>query len=250
MMMNNIIISGCSYSSNTGVTPYSTVLGNLSNTKVTNISWPGQSNESIIRHIREEIKKGITNTNFICQLTHLHRLNLYCTLNNKYIDFQPMFIKTVPDIKDGNVVFEVDTENPHKGTLRGIGTYGSTKHYHAGIEDDMYPKLFSFYQQYLKYFYDDKNSFNTLMDEIDDLNRLVESSNNKVLFLYWSHVMPNVEELKKRNFLNINGEYSLLNWSTKNNLLDGKSSHLSQEGHRKLSENILEKLSLQKNNLI
>ena len=88
------------------------------------------------------------------------------------------------------------------------------------------------------------------MYELDDLNRLVESSNNKILFLYWSHIVPNVSELKKRNFLNIDGEYSLLNWSTKNNLLDGKTSHLSQEGHRKLSEIILEQLNLEKNNYI
>ena len=248
--MKKIIISGCSYSTNTGVTPYGSVLGNLSNMEVINAAWPGQSNQSIIRYIRKEIKSGIKDSLFICQLTHLHRLNLYCTLNNKYIDFQPMFIKTIPEIKDGNVVFEVDVENPHKGTLRGIGTYGSTKHFHTGIEDDMFDELFLFYQKYLKYFYDDENSFESLMDELDDLNRLVESSNNKILFLYWSHIVPNVSELKKRNFLNIDGEYSLLNWSTKNNLLDGKTSHLSQEGHRKLSEIILEQLNLEKNNYI
>ena len=245
--MKKIIVSGCSYSTNTGVTPYGSILENLSSVKVSNTAWPGQSNKSIIRQFRHEIKKGITDTIFICQLTHLHRLNLYCTLNNKYIDFQPNFIKIIPELKDGNVVFDVDTENPHKGTFRGIGTYGAQKQSDTELPQDMYKELFSFYKQYLKYFYDDVNSFYNLMDDVDDLNRLVKSSGNKILFLYWPHIIPNIDELKKRNFLNIDGEYSLLNWSTKNNLLDGKSSHLSQEGHRKLSEKIITELNLGKN---
>ena len=245
--MKEIIVSGCSYSTNTGVTPYGSILENLSSVKVSNTAWPGQSNKSIIRQFRDEIKKGITDTIFICQLTHLHRLNLYCTLNNKYIDFQPNFIKIIPELKDGNVVFDVDTESPHKGTFRGISAYGVQKETDFELDESIYKEFFSFYRQYLKYFYDDVESFYNLMDDIDDLNGLVKSSGNKILFLYWPHITPDIGELKKRNILNIDGEYSLLNWSTKNNLLDGRTSHLSQEGHRKLSKKIITELNLGKN---
>jgi len=248
--MKKIIVSGCSYSTNTGATPYGNLIPKLSDIEVENTAWPGQSNKSIIRQIRKEIKNGITDSLFICQLTHLHRLNLYCTLNNKYVDFQPTFIKSIPEIKDGNILFDIDIQNPHRGTLRGIGTYGAHQQSDTELPQDMYKELFSFYQQYLKYFHDDVNSFYNLMDDVDDLNRLVKSSGNKILFLYWPHIIPNIDELKKRNFLNIDGEYSLLKWSTKNDLLDGITSHLSQEGHRKLSENIISELNIEKNNYI
>lgn len=248
--MKKIIISGCSYSCNTGTTPYSEILKTISNTEVKNISWPGQSNQSIIRHIRKEIDKGTSDTLFICQLTHLHRLNLYCTLNNKYIDFQPNFVNIIPEIKNDNIVFDIDIENPHRDTLRGIGTYGATKQIDTGLDENLYKELFNFYSQYLKYFYDDENSFYNLMDDVDDLSRLIESSGNEIMFLYWSHIIPNVDELRKRKFVNINGKYSLLNWSTKNNLLDGKTSHLGQKGHTKLSEIISKQINLKKNKII
>jgi len=245
--MKKIIVSGCSYSTNTGSTPYPAIVEKNTNISVKNTAWPGQSNKSIIKHIRKEINEGIKDTLFICQLTHLHRLNLYCTVNHKYIDFQPNFVKIIPELKDGNVVFDIDTENPHKGTLRGIGTYGAKKQIDTELDDNLYKEFFNFYSQYLKYFYDDTDSFYNLLNDVDDLNRLVESSGNEILFLYWPHIIPDINELRKRNFLNINDEYSLLSWSTKSNLLDGKTSHLSQEGHTQLSDIILTELNLEKN---
>jgi len=248
--MKKIITSGCSYSTNTGPTPYSEIIQKSTNIKVENKAWPGQSNKSIIRLIRDEIKNGVTDTLFICQLTHLHRLNLYCTLNKKYIDFQPMFIKTIPEVKDGNIRFDIDIENPHKGTLRGIGTYGASKHLDNNLPDDVYEEFFKFYQKYLKYFYDDNDSFNSLIDDVDDLNRLIKTTNNKILYLYWSHVIPNEKHLEDRNFIKIGSTYSMLEWSTKNNLLDGITSHLSQEGHMSVADTIIEKLNLKKINNI
>jgi hypothetical protein len=249
--MKNIITSGCSYSTNTGEIPYSSIIQSNLNVSVENKAWPGQSNKSIIKGIRDSIKSGSNNTTFICQLTHLHRLNLYCTLNEKYIDFQPMFINPIPEIKDGNIQFDIDIDNPHKGTLRGVGVYGASTPSDNNLPNDMYGKLWDFYQTYLKYFYDDTESFNSLMDDVDDLNRLVKSTNNKIIYLYWSHIIPNKKELQKRNFVNFNGEYSMLNWSTKNNLLDEiGTSHLSQDGHIKLAKKISNILNIKKNKII
>jgi len=248
--MKKIIVSGCSYSTNTGPTPYSECIQKNTNIKVQNTSWPGQSNKSIIRLIRDEIKNGVSDTVFICQLTHLHRLNLYCTVNNKYVDFQPMFINTIPEIKDGNIKFDIDVKNQHLGKTRGIGTYGASNHLDNNLPDDIYGEFFTFYQQYLKYFYDDVESFNSLMNDIDDLNRLIKPTNNKICYLYWSHIIPNKKELIDRNFIKMENTYSMLEWSTKNNLLDGITSHLSQEGHINLAENLIEKLKLKKINNI
>lgn len=246
MKMNKIIISGCSYSTNTGVNPYGDIINKTTNISVENKAWPGQSNKSIIRLIRNSIKDGITNSLFICQLTHLHRLNLYCTLNQKYIDCQPMFINPIPEITNGNVEFQIDVENPHIGSLKGITTYGAYKQIDNDLPENIYSEFFEFYQNYLKYFYDDTESFNSLMESVDDLKRLVDTTNNEIIFLYWSHIIPNQFELEKRNFINFDNTYSMLEWSLKNNLLDGRTSHLSQEGHTTLSDNIIKKLNLKK----
>jgi hypothetical protein len=249
--MKNIIISGCSYSTNTGTLPYGAIIGKqIPSVPVDNKAWPGQSNKSILSSIRTSIKDGATDTLFICQLTHLHRLNLYCTLNDRYIDFQPLLVKPIPQIKDGNIEFEIDTKSKIAGRVRGIGTYGAAKQVDANLPEDIFPELFDFYEQYLKYFYDDNESFNSLMDDVDDIQRLVDTTNNKILFLYWPHILPNKDELKKRNFINFNKNYSMLEWSTKNNLLDGISSHLNTEGHTKVAENILNVLDIKKNRII
>ena len=248
--MKNIIVSGCSYSTNTGAIPYSSILKKSSNIEISNISWPGYSNDSIIRAIEDEIKSGITDTLFICQLTHLHRVSYYCSIGERWLDFQPQFINISPQIKDDSVIFEVDTDNVQSGKSKGIVSKNVYDLEDINLNDNIYQSLIKFYQTYLKYLYDDTISFNTLMDKIDYLIYKVKKSNNKILFLYWPHIIPNLNELKNRNFFNIDGEYSLLNWSTKNNLLDGRTSHLSQEGHKKLSELILKQLNLQKNNYI
>ena len=236
--MNNIIVSGCSYSSNTGVTPYSELLNDCIDLNVINKAWPGQSNKSIIREIRNHINDGISDTIFICQLTHLHRLNLYCTLNNRYIDFQPMFINSTPLIKNDKIVFDVDYENIHSGKLKGIVSNGVSNIDEFNINNEYYDELHTFYKQYLKFFYDDTESFYELVNQIDDLNRLVNTTSNKIIFLYWSHVIGDTIELKNRNFLNFDNEYSLLNWSTRNDMLDGRTSHLSEKGHYTLCEKL------------
>ena len=248
--MNKIITSGCSYSTNTGSTPYSIILGNSSNdVYVENKAWPGQSNQSILRQIRNDINSGITDTTFICQLTPLHRLSIYCNRNNDYIDFSPTFTTLSPVIKDGNIQFDIDFNNPDQGTLRGIGTYGATGQHDVGLSDDEYKELWNFYKIYLNYSYDDDTAFYNLIEMVDDMQRLVDITNNKILFLFWPNTISDIEELKKRNFINFDGEYSLLNWSVSKNILDG-TSHLSQLGHELVAERLLNNLNLEKNRFI
>jgi hypothetical protein len=223
--MKDILFSGCSYSSHTGNTPFPEILNRLDGINIIQTSWPGQSNDSIIRNIKNSIKiDKRTDTTFVCQLTHLHRLSMFCTLNQKWVDFQPEFINVMPEVKDNTIIFDVDFENV------GVNSHS--------LLDYVTTDLIKFYKTYLKYLYDETHSFYKLMNDIDDLTDLVNSTNNKIVYMFWPHTIPDVSELENRNFLNIDGEYSLLTWSTKNNLLDGRNSHLGVDGHIELS-NIL-----------
>ena len=107
--MKDILFSGCSYSSHTGNTPFPEILNRLDGINIIQTSWPGQSNDSIIRNIKNSIKiDKRTDTTFVCQLTHLHMLSMFCTLNQKWVDFQPEFINVIPEVKDNTIIFDVD----------------------------------------------------------------------------------------------------------------------------------------------
>lgn len=245
-MTNNIIVSGCSYSQNCGEIPYTNLLSKMTNSSSKQLAWPGQGNDTIIRTIKEEIKKGITNTTFICQLTHLHRFSIFCTSNQKWIEFQPNFMNITPTIKDDNIVHEIDTDV--RNSYGGIGTYGATKSEDTNLLPHIRKELKIWYETYLKVIYDETNVFYELMDKVDDLTKLVEDTNNKILYLFWPHTIVDKSCLEDRNFFNIDGEYSILKWSVENNLIN-TDSHLNKKGHQKLTELLINKLKLPKTNL-
>jgi lysophospholipase L1-like esterase len=60
--------------------------------------------------------------------------------------------------------------------------------------------------------------------------------------MYWPEINNDnqLEELKKRNFFNLENEYSILKWSTKYKFLNTESSHLSISGHAKIAEELNE----------
>lgn len=246
-MKNNIIVSGCSYSQNCGDIPYTNLLSKMSNSNSTQLAWPGQGNDTIIRTIKEQIKKGITDTTFICQLTHLHRFSIFCTSNQKWIEFQPNFINTAPIIKDGNIVHEISTDV--RNSYGGIGTYGAQKKEDTNLSPYEQSELKIWYETYLKLIYDETHVFYELMNKVDELTKLVEDTNNKILYLFWPHTIVDKSCLEDRNFFNIDGEYSILKWSVENNLINPKDSHLNKKGHEKLTELLINKLKLTKSNL-
>ena len=88
------------------------------------------------------------------------------------------------------------------------------------------------YKTWLQRVYDEDETFNYLLYKIDTLKTYVESTNNKIEFVYWPDIENKIQlqEMKKRNFFNIDGEYSMLKWSTKNKLVDN-TSHLHADGH-------------------
>lgn len=247
-MKNNIIVTGCSYSTKAGVhSSYVDLLKlHLKNTNVTNLAWPGQSNDTIIRNVKEQIRYGVTDTLFICQLTHLHRVSHFCHINQKWLDFQPAYVNTQPLLKDDKLQFEVkfwykEKNRPPlgKGNHGAVGIYGATKHADLDLSDDITNELLDWYEKYLFYLYDDSNTFVQLSYKLDELSKQVLDSGNEILYLYWPEVLYDSTLFDDNNFLSIDGEYSMLKWSTKNKLTQKKDSHLSLTGHYKLLNNIL-----------
>ena len=240
-MMNKVIVTGCSYSTKAGVNyPYPILMKDHFDGEVINLSWPGQSNDTIIRNVKEEIRKGTTNTFFICQLTHLHRMAKFCTLNQKWVDFQPALANPAPDFKDSKMKFDVHildieskskTNSPYEGGNHGVSIYGATNPKDVEIEEFEMWKLINWYQDYLMYIYDEENEFKELHYKISELTKLVEDSGNEILYLYWPDVIKDKSVFKNNNFLSVDGEYSLMRWSIKNKLTQRHDTHLTSIGH-------------------
>ena len=242
--MDNIIITGCSYSAKSGVDePYSYFLKKYFNVNVLNLAWPGQSNDTIIRNVKEEVKKGIKNTLFICQITHLHRISKFCTINKKWLDFQPAIINELPSIKDDKVQFEVliydsNNKNISRHNTGGIGIYGIKNMSEFPSVEKIYNKLLDWYETYLMYLYDEENTFYELHDKLEELTKQVKDSGNDIIYLYWPDINYN-SSLFNNNFVSIEGEYSILKWSIKNKLTQNTDTHLSMNGHKQLSKIIV-----------
>ena len=74
--------------------------------------------------------------------------------------------------------------------------------------------------------------------KVKDLIKYLSQFNNKLLLIYWPDVNSNYKDsLKEYNFLKIDGEYSMLRWSKKNNVI-GKDTHLIKVGHELLSDDL------------
>jgi len=233
-MTNKLIVSGCSYSAYTGTTPYPEILKNKYGYDVYNMSWCGQSNESITKKIYDCISKNdVTNSLIICQLTYLHRIGWYHGFVNRWIDYQPKYIQSIPEynVESDKVIFNISTENTYME--------GGNHIFPTDINKEDYVKLTEMYKTWLEYVYDENETFNNLLFKIDTLKTYVESTGNKILFIYWPEIetKKQLEEIKKRNFFNINEQYSMLKWSTKKKLVD-TTSHLTQDGDIEISKKI------------
>jgi len=247
--MIKIITSGCSYSeiatnsNNNEVTAHDTypmLLGNKANIESENMGLCGQSNYSIIKRIYDRInKKNTDNSLFICQLTFLHRKGNYVDVANHWVDFQPTWASQQPKLDKNKQLLKWE---PIKNEVfHGINLNDGDTHTFDDIDSDIRSKILNSYENYLKYEFNEDAEFKYLMYQIDMLQSYVEKNNSKVLFIYWPMVNNQFQlsELKSRNFFNLDGEYSILTWSTKNNLL-GFDSHLNPHGHDILSNKILE----------
>ena len=223
-MQNKIIVSGCSYST----TPLNDNFSKLLSDKYRceNIAVSGHSNYSIIKKIYDYIEKTKVNDSlFICQLTYTHRLGFHHSVNNLWIDYQP---NNLNGIRTVTFDFENLPELPSE----------------LNIESGIRKKLETMYKTYLSYVYDEDAEFFNLMRNLDLLKSYVETGGNKILFVYWPKVTQvQKQELQKRDFFNVSGEYSMLDWSYENKLT-AHDSHLSSVGSHQF------KLELEKQNTL
>lgn len=245
MIKNKVIISGCSYSAWAGLgVSYGDNLKRYGY-DVFNMAWNGQSNESIIKKIYDYInKENVTDSLVICQLTYTHRMGWYHSSIKRWIDYQPKYIQTIPEynIENDSIKFEILTDE----TFMEDGVWGTPK----DVKEDDYKILTKMYKTWLEYVYDEDEMFNYLLYKIDTLKTYVESTGNKIQFIYWPDIqnINHLKEIQNRNFLNIDGDYSMLKWSIKNNLVDN-TSHLNKEGHTIFSNILEEKINTIYNNI-
>lgn len=230
--MSKIIISGCSYSYDKN--SYGEHL-KKSGHDVISLSYPGLSNSHIIYQIYDYVtNNNIVNSNIIIQLTWLHRFGGYNTYYKKWVNYQPNFFNVIPNYNEKSdfIEFDINTEKLNINLPISKKLFGN-----AGLD---YNEMLSMYSLYLKYHFDEIESFNYLLYQLDTITSFLEKTKNNFLLMYWP-IIPNASqltELKNRNFFNIDGEYSMLKWSTKNKFLDGESSHLSNKGHKCLGEKL------------
>ena len=226
-MKNKIVISGCSYSAYAGfATSYGDNLKRCGY-DVHNMAWNGQSNDSIIKKIYDYIiNNNLEESLIICQLTYVHRIGWYHSSVKRWIDYQPKYMQSIPEynVENDTLKFDISIDE----TFMEDGEWDTPK----DIPADEYKILTNLYKTWLEYVYDETEMFKYLLYKIDTLKSYVESTNNKIQFIYWPDVQNETQlvEIKKRNFLNIDNEYSMLKWSTKNKLVD-TTSHLHKEGH-------------------
>ena len=235
ILKNKVIISGCSYSAYAGFgISYGDNLKRYGY-DVFNMAWNGQSNESIIKKIYDYInKENVTDSLIVCQLTYIHRIGWFHHSINRWVDYQPKYIQTIPEynIENDSIKFEILMDE----TFMEGGSWETPK----DVSKEDYIILTDMYKTWLKYVYDEDEMFNYLLYKIDTLKAYIDSTNNQIEFIYWPEVGNEIQlkEIERRNFFNIENEYSMLKWSIKNNLVDN-TSHLTKEGHTTFS-NILD----------
>jgi len=247
--MKNIVISGCSYScvhtdktAPLGYWPvdhrsenlsYPNFLRDSMNYNLIDVSQSGQSNPKILKDIYDNISNDPSL--YIVQLTHLHRTGFFCDSLNSWIDLQPYSATAQPNILNDlvNWSFNLDSSLIE---VRNNESHGLSKsQYH-----DIIKKLRTSYETHLMLSFNEKQEFKYLMYQCDMLKSHIKSinSNNRVLFLYWPILSDGLlSEFDTSNFFNIDGMYSIQEWSVKNDLL-GMDAHLNPTGHRLLSNYI------------
>lgn len=236
-----IITLGCSYSdiSNTDDNTieaksdvvYPMVLGYKHNFDSLNLASCGYSNDKIIKKLYENIQE---NTTYICQLTFLHRRGRYVDMADEWIDFQPAFFQK-PKIENKKVFWKIMKDYYFDATKTDEPRSKSF----LTLTEEQKDELRNWYGDYMRLIHNDEEEFKHLMYQIDMLESYVEKNKSRIMFIYWPEVYDDYQlsELNKRNFLSIDDNYSMLNWSTSNDLL-GWDSHMNPQGHELLADSI------------
>ncbi len=225
-MPQKIIVSGCSFSYTPVNETYSKCLSEIYGYKVTNISRSGRSNQSIIKSIYDFVNFGnIKNSYIICQLTFTHRFGMFHDVLNEWYDYQPYGI---------NMDAKLNTKTMGKESY--LKEFDELRN--GELSNEIGNDLLKFYETYLKWIYNDDAEFESLMLNVDMFNEWAKLNNNKIVFLYWPDLNDNqITKLKQRNFFNIDGNYSMFEY-TKNNGLVDIDGHMNKEGHMYIADKL------------
>lgn len=238
-MQNKILFSGCSYSC--GHPSITKLVSDLfkevdSETIAKSFAMPGHSNASILKKIYDAINlENFNNSIIFCQLTHLHRIGCYHDITNCWVDHQPYFSNPIPTINEStgelNIEYEI-TYNKILSQDNGINAIFP--------DDEIRKEIKVAYETYLKYVFNQKETFNDLMYKVDLITEYVKQKNCKIVFLFWPELKnkDQINELKKRSFFNIDGNYSMLDYTVKNKLINNHDMHLSENGMIFISEKL------------
>jgi hypothetical protein len=267
----NIILAGCSYTINTwfGGTPHDPsdpftfggfLAHNHSDLKIKHIAVSGNSNDASIRQIYDYVKSNtIKNSTIIFQVTHLHRIGGYFNFLDEWINLQPMILNSHSSKKIEEESFTLDNINTvelSKNQIYGTQVLDQSQPSYSPINADdefwkngdsyIKERIMDYYKIWLEYKYDDFLEFKELLFKIDLLKGYLSQNNNKLLLMYWPDIYPSyLPYLKEYEFFNIDGEYSMIRWSKKNNVI-GDDTHLTLNGHKMLYLKLYDYLNLNK----
>ena len=225
-----IIVSGCSYSRTPYDKTYSKFLNEIYGYHIENTAKSGQSNQSIIKTLFDWVKTyDVRDSYLICQLTFTHRIGMFHDVFDRWHDYQPYGTKIT---QNQITKFNKITTQMYLKEFNELSN--------DILIDEIGNDLLKFYETYIKWIYNDKAEFESLMLNVDRFNEWVKLNNNKVLFIYWPQ-LTDIEsiQLKERNFFNIDGNYSMHDYTKRNQLTD-IDGHMNEAGNRYIADKINE----------
>ena len=225
-----IIVSGCSYSRTPYDKTYSKFLNEIYGYHIENTAKSGQSNQSIIKTLFDWVKTyDVRDSYLICQLTFTHRIGMFHDVFDRWHDYQPYGTKIT---QNQITKFNKITTQMYLKEFNELSN--------DILIDEIGNDLLKFYETYIKWIYNDKAEFESLMLNVDMFNEWVKLNNNKVLFIYWPQ-LTDIEsiQLKERNFFNIDGNYSMHDYTKRNQLTD-IDGHMNEAGNRYIADKINE----------
>ena len=232
-----LVFGGCSYLAHNSQSLIEYV--NQCGYKGWNTARAGNSNEGILFDLHQYINppkdwERIKNSIIVCQLTHTHRRGMYHDCFNAWINYQPNSINWNDKINFDIINLNNIKQYPHIENL-----YKDFSAKGVSIED--FIRLNKMHQTYLELVYNSDAEFEFLMYQLKLFKSWVETLQNQIIFVYWPVIENEIQKEKiiEQNFFNIEGEYSIQEWATKNGMTDG-SFHLTKNGMTEFGKKIIE----------
>ena len=221
-MFKNVYSFGCSYSCwrQDFYIGFADIVANHFNSKLKNLSLPGNSNEEIIFEFNKRFfSNEISDSLILFQTTHLVRTAYWDTNINNIVSVQ--LSKGITDGKE--YTFLKSNDNLKK-------------------EDNI--SIFDkrdFFTNYFLNIHNDEYEYKKLLYHLNHIQSSVNKSNNKIVFLHFDNFIIDSPLINELNFFKPDGDISSLNWAIKNKLTYSETDyHLSEYGNKVYAEKLLD----------